>query len=72
MHQQANRLHTACLILFLNKPNACGSESILPTEFRVIVVRARQHVEACECSRRGISYQGRRPTQLLQITGAVS
>ncbi len=55
----------------LDEPDACRSKRILPTELGIVVVRARQHVETCKRSRWGVGYEGRSPTQLLQITGAV-
>src|SRR5216110_2405242 len=46
-------------------------DRILPTEFRIVVVRAGKHEEICQRGRGRVRNLRGRPAQLLQIAGPV-
>src|ERR1051326_5727906 len=47
-------------------------QRILPTEFRIEILRSGQHVQFRQCFLRGGADVARRPAKLLKVSGAVS
>ena len=55
----------------INKSERRNGNRILPTELRLVVMRARQHVKTLQRRTGSVRNVRRRPTQLLQIAGAI-